>query len=177
MASPPRGLIMVNTGDGKGKSTASFGLAMRAVGQGLRVFLIQFIKGTWKTGEAEAAKRLAPELVLRTGLGDGFTWDTQDPDQDRATSREIWKLAREAIESGEYPLVIMDEINVAMDLGHLDTGEVVSVLKNRDPALHVMLTGRGALQEIIDCADLVTEMRKIKHPFDKGINAQRGIEF
>lgn len=177
MATPPHGLVLVHTGEGKGKSTAAFGLALRAVGQGLRVFLIQFIKGTWKTGEAEAAKRLAPELEIRSGLGDGFTWITQNPDQDRLTSREIWKIAREAVLSGRYGLVILDEINVAMDLGHIEPDEVIEVLRQRDPALHVLLTGRGAPAAIVEYADLVSEMRSVKHPFDKGITAQRGIEF
>lgn len=174
---PARGLVLVHTGDGKGKSTSAFGLALRAVGQGLRVFLIQFIKGTWKTGEAEAARRLAPELEIRAGLGDGFTWVTQDPDRDRLTSREIWKIAREAISSGRYHVVILDEINVAMDLGHIDPREVIAALEERDPAMHVVLTGRGAPGAIVEFADLVSEVRKIKHPFDEGVPAQRGIEF
>lgn len=177
MAKRPRGLVIVNTGDGKGKSTAAFGLALRAVGQGLRVYLIQFIKGTWQTGEAEAFKRLAPELETRVGLGDGFTWITEDPDQDRLTSQEIWKLGREAILSGKYKMVILDEINVAMSLGHLDPGEVIAALRERDPAHHVILTGRGAPEEIIAFADLVSEIHPVKHPFDAGVPAQKGIEF
>ncbi len=177
MAKRPQGLVLVHTGEGKGKSTSAFGLALRAVGQGLRVFLIQFIKGTWKTGEAAAARRLAPELEIRVGLGDGFTWITQNPDQDRLTSREIWKIAREAVFSKKYNMVIMDEINVAMSLGHLDPEEVIAALRERDPALHVVLTGRGAPQALIDYADLVSEVRSIKHPYDRGIKAQMGIEF
>ena len=177
MAKKPRGLVIVNTGEGKGKSTAAFGLALRAVGQGLRVYFIQFIKGTWKTGEAEAFKRLAPELELRVGLGGGFTWITKDPDQDRRTSQEIWKLGREAILSGKYAMVILDEINVAMSLGHLEIGEVIAALRERDPAIHVVLTGRGAPEELIAFADLVSEIRPVKHPFDADVPAQKGIEF
>ena len=177
MAKTARGLVLVHTGEGKGKSTSAFGLALRAVGQGLRVYLIQFIKGTWKTGEARAARRLAPELEIQVGLGDGFTWDTQDPDQDCRTSRGVWELGREAILSGRYGLVILDEINVALDLGHLDAEEVIGVLRQRDPALHVVLTGRGAPQALVDYADLVSEVRNVKHPYEQGIPAQRGIEF
>ncbi|MEE9274350.1 MAG: cob(I)yrinic acid a,c-diamide adenosyltransferase [bacterium] len=177
MANRPHGLVIVNTGEGKGKSTAAFGLAVRAVGQGIRVFLIQFIKGTWNTGEAVALKRLGPELEVRTGLGDGFTWITQDPDQDRLTSREIWKIGREAILSGGYGMVILDEINVAMDLGHLDPEEVIGALRERDPGLHVVLTGRGVPKALIEHADLVSEMVPVKHPYEKGVKAQRGIEF
>lgn len=177
MGESRRGLVLVITGEGKGKTTSAFGLALRAVGQGQKVFLIQFIKGTWKTGEVEAAKRLAPELEVRAGLGDGFTWITKNPDQDRLTSREIWKIACEAIESKKYHLVILDEINVALRYGHLETAEVIEVLERRDPALHVMLTGRDAPREIIDRADLASDVRKIKHPFDQGIKAQPGVEF
>jgi cob(I)alamin adenosyltransferase len=177
MAKKPRGLVIVNTGEGKGKSTAAFGLALRAVGQGLRVYFIQFIKGTWQTGEAEAFKRLAPELELRVGLGDGFTWITKDPDQDRRTSQEIWKIGREAILSGKYAMVILDEINLAISLGHLEAGEVIAALRERDPSLHVVLTGRDASEELIAFADLVSEIRPVKHPFDAGVPAQKGIEF
>ncbi len=177
MAKRPHGLVIVNTGKGKGKSTSAFGLALRAVGQGLRVYLIQFIKGAWQTGEAEAFKRLAPELELRVDLGDGFTWITKDPGQDRRTSQEIWKLGREAIFSGKYAMVILDEINVAISLGHLETGEVIAALRERDPSIHVVLTGRGASEELIAFADLVSEMRPVKHPVDAGISAQKGIEF
>ncbi len=177
MAKSGQGLVLVITGEGKGKTTSAFGLALRAVGQGQKVFLIQFIKGTWKTGEVEAAKRLAPELEVCAGLGDGFTWITKNPDQDRLTSREIWKIAREAIESKKYDLVILDEINLALRYGHLEAAEMIEVLERRDPALHVMPTGGGAPQEIIDCADLASDVRKIKHPFDRGVKAQPGVEF
>lgn len=170
------GLIIVNTGDGKGKTTAALGLAFRALGQGFKVFMVQYIKGKWKTGEKMMADRLAPDLEIRP-MGDGFTWDTQDPAQDIATTARIWEVSREAIQSGRYDMVILDEINVVMKLGYLDPGPVVACLKARDPRLHVVLTGRGAPPELIEAADLVSEVVAVKHPYKQGIKAQRGIEF
>jgi cob(I)alamin adenosyltransferase len=180
---PPRhdpkrrhGLIIVNTGDGKGKTTAALGLALRALGSGFTVFMVQFIKGKWKTGEKKMADRLAPELVILP-LGDGFTWDTKNPAQDIATTLKIWEVGKEAIASGRYDIVILDEINVVMKLGYLDPEPVVAFLKQRDPRLHVVLTGRGAPPAIIEAADLVSEVVAIKHPYRSGIKAQQGIEF
>jgi len=180
---PPRhdpkrrhGLIIVNTGDGKGKTTAALGLALRALGSGFTVFMVQFIKGKWKTGEKKMADRLAPELVILP-LGDGFTWDTKNPAQDIATTLKIWEVGKEAIASGRYDIVILDEINVVMKLGYLDPEPVVAFLKERDPRLHVVLTGRGAPPAIIEAADLVSEVVAIKHPYRSGIKAQQGIEF
>src|SRR5271168_558583 len=132
------GLIIVNTGDGKGKTTAALGLALRALGSGFTVFMVQFIKGKWKTGEKKMADRLAPELVILP-LGDGFTWDTKNPAQDIATTLKIWEVGKEAIASGRYDIVILDEINVVMKLGYLDPEPVVAFLKERDPRLHVVL--------------------------------------
>jgi cob(I)alamin adenosyltransferase len=183
-----RGLLIVYTGNGKGKTTASLGLAFRALGHGMKVFVLQYIKGKWKTGEKLLADRLAPDIEIRA-MGDGFTWDTNDPTQDIATTEAIWQASREAIESGRYDMVILDEINVVMKLGYLDPQVVVDFLQGRDPRLHVVLTGRGAPPAIIEAADLVSEVVMVKHPFKpdpsrphkpsktEGIRAQRGIEF
>ena len=171
-----RGLIIVNTGDGKGKTTAALGLAFRAVGVGFKVFMFQYIKGKWKTGEKKLADRLYPEIEIRP-MGDGFTWDTNNPDQDKATTTEIWEVSKEAISSGKYDMVILDEINVVMKLGYLDPAPVVEFLQARDPRLHVVLTGRGAPPSVIEAADLVSEIVAIKHPYKAGVKAQKGIEF
>jgi cob(I)alamin adenosyltransferase len=170
------GLIIVNTGDGKGKTTAALGLAFRALGSGFKVFMVQFIKGKWKTGEKKMADRLAPDLEILP-LGDGFTWDTKNPAQDIATTLKIWEVGKEAINSGKYDIVILDEINVVMKLGYLDPNVVVAFLKTRDPRLHIILTGRGAPAAIVEAADLVSEIVPIKHPYKSGIKAQQGIEF
>ena len=171
-----QGLIIVNTGDGKGKTTAALGLAFRALGVGFKVFMVQFIKGKWKTGEKKLADRLAPDIEIRP-MGDGFTWNTKNPAQDIATTLEIWEVGKEAIRSGRYDLVILDEINVVMKLGYLDPQLVVDFLKARDPRQHVVLTGRGAPPAIVEAADLVSEIVAVKHPFKAGVKAQLGIEF
>jgi cob(I)alamin adenosyltransferase len=170
------GLIIVHTGDGKGKTTAALGLAFRALGSGMKVFMVQFIKGKWKTGEKKMADRLAPDIEILP-LGDGFTWDTKNPAQDIATTLKIWDVGKEAIASGRYDIVILDEINVVMKLGYLDPALVVAFLKARDLRQHVVLTGRGAPPAIIEAADLVSEVVAIKHPYRSGIKAQLGIEF
>jgi cob(I)alamin adenosyltransferase len=170
------GLIIVNTGDGKGKTTAALGLAFRALGCGFTVFMVQFIKGKWKTGEKALADRLAPQIVILP-MGDGFTWDTKNPAQDMATTLKIWEVGKEAIASGRYDMVILDEINVVMKLGYLDPRVVVDFLKARNPRQHVVLTGRGAPPAIIEAADLVSEVVAVKHPYRSGIKAQQGIEF
>jgi cob(I)alamin adenosyltransferase len=171
-----RGLVIVNTGDGKGKTTAALGLAFRALGSGFKVFMVQYIKGKWKTGEKKLADRLAPDMVIRP-MGDGFTWDTKNPEQDIATTLKIWEVSREAINSGAWDIVILDEINVVMKLGYLDPQLVIDALKARDPRLHVVLTGRGAPGSIIEVADLVSEIVPVKHPYKLGVKAQLGIEF
>jgi cob(I)alamin adenosyltransferase len=170
------GLILVNTGDGKGKTTAALGVAFRALGNGFKVFMVQYIKGKWKTGERKMADRLAPDLEIRP-MGDGFTWDTKNPEQDIATTLRIWEVSKQAIASGRYDIVILDEINVVMKLGYLDPAPVVEFLKARDPRQHVILTGRGAPPSVIEAADLVSEIVPIKHPYKSGVRAQRGIEF
>jgi cob(I)alamin adenosyltransferase len=177
------GLVIVVTGDGKGKTTSSLGLVFRALGNGFRVFMVQYIKGKWKTGEKKLADllrahsdHLGVDVEIRP-MGDGFTWITQNKDQDIATTRQIWEVSKEAIASGKYDIVILDEINVVMKLGYLDPAEVISVLKERDPNLHVVLTGRGAPSAICDLADCVSEVRMVKHHYKAGIKAQQGIEF
>src|ERR1700726_1973774 len=153
------GLVMVVTGDGKGKTTSALGLAFRALGNGFRVFMVQYIKGKWKTGEKKFADllrghadHLGLDIEIRP-MGDGFTWITQNREQDTATTRQIWEVSKEAIASGKNDLVVLDEINVVMKLGYLDPQEVIAVLKERDPNLHVVLTGRGAPPEICEFAD------------------------
>lgn len=172
-----KGLIIVNTGDGKGKTSAAVGVAYRAAGNNMKVSMIQFIKGKWKTGERRLADKRVPNLEI-VPMGDGFTWDTQNPEQDRATANKTWQQGKQNILKGEYQLVILDEINYALHYGFLDVGEVVTTLKNKPPQLHVICTGRNAPPELVEIADLVTEMKCIKHPFaDQGIAAQKGIEF
>jgi cob(I)alamin adenosyltransferase len=179
------GLIMVVTGPGKGKSTSALGLAWRALGNGFRVFMVQYIKGKWKTGEKKLADllrahrdHLGLDIEIRP-MGDGFTWETQNRDQDIATTREIWEVSKEAIASGRYDLVILDEINVVMSerLNYLDPNEVAEFLKTKDPDLHVVLTGRGAPLVIRELADMVSEIAAVKHHYKAGVKAQRGIEF
>ena len=167
---------MIHTGSGKGKTTAALGLAFRAVGQGMPVFMVQFIKGNWPYGELEAAKRFENLLTIRP-MGEGFTWDTKNPERDRQKAREAWEMGKNAAISGKYPMVIFDEINYVLTYGSLPVSEVAEFLRNKPKDLHVVLTGRDAPQELIDLADLVTEMRDIKHPYEKGIKAQKGIEF
>jgi cob(I)alamin adenosyltransferase len=175
-----RGVIVVNTGDGKGKSTAAFGVAMRAAGHGQRVGIVQFIKGTWKTGEGAAFKRF-PEIDHVTA-GDGFTWNTQDRAKDIALTRAGWEAAKQMIEDSrgeepKYSVVILDELNIVLGYDYLPLEEVLPVLKNKPEALSIIITGRGAKDELIEIADTVTEMRPIKHAYQAGIKARRGIEF
>jgi cob(I)alamin adenosyltransferase len=177
------GLVMVITGSGKGKTTSALGLAWRALGNGFKVFMVQYIKGKWKTGEKKLADllrangdQLALDIEIRP-MGDGFTWVTQNREQDVATTREIWTVSKEAIASGRYDLVILDEINVVMKLGYLDPREVIDVLRGRNPDLHVVLTGRGAPPEVCEFADLVSEIQAVKHHYKAGVKAQQGIEF
>lgn len=170
-----RGLVVVNTGDGKGKTTAALGILMRAWGQGLRVVMLQFVKsrdGGW--GELEAARRLGVEVVP---LGDGFTWGSADLEGDRALARECWDRCRAAIEGGEYDVVIADEMTYCLTFGWLDVEEVLGVLRHRPAGEHVVITGRHAPRSLVEFADLVTEMREVKHPYRSGVTAQRGIEF
>ncbi len=173
-----KGLLMVNTGDGKGKTTCALGLMMRAAGRGMNCCMIQFMKSkTDRYGEHESAEALGIEVHT---MGDGFTWDTNNPEQDVKTSRETWALCVEKMRSEEYDLLVFDELVYVLDYKFLPLEEVISEIKSvreKQPHLHIVLTGRNAPQELIDAADLVTEMKEIKHPFNAGIYAQQGIEF
>ncbi len=172
-----QGLIQVYTGDGKGKTTCALGLSLRAVGQGFQVYMVQFMKG-WGTGEARiATERLAPNFTLRN-FGRQTLVNLKHPDpEDLALLREAWDLARQVLTAGEHDLVILDEINVALAFQLLPLAEVLEVLRRRPPWVEVVLTGRRALPEIIEAADLVTEMRPIKHYYEAGVPARRGIEW
>jgi cob(I)alamin adenosyltransferase len=171
-----KGLIIVHTGNGKGKTTAALGIALRCSGNKMKSWTVQFIKGSWKYGELEAAKRLAPYMEIRP-MGEGFTWETKNRTRDIEMARKAWELGREKMMSGEYDLVIFDEINYVIDYQYLEVDEVVECLRKKPPLVHVILTGRNAHSKIIEIADLVTEMKEIKHPFKQGLYAQRGIEF
>lgn len=170
-----RGVVIVNTGDGKGKSTSGFGVAIRALGHGQKVAVVQFIKGTWKTGEGQFFARF-PEIT-HVVSGDGFTWDTQDRDQDIAAATQGFNRAKALIEAGEHDVVILDEINVAANYGYLDPQAIAEVLKNKPEEVSVVVTGRNAPEEVIEAADTVTEMRMVKHAFEAGIRARKGVEF
>lgn len=173
-----KGLLIVNTGDGKGKTTAALGLLMRAAGRGLKCCLIQFMKSkSDRYGEHEAADELGIEVHT---MGDGFTWDTKNPEQDIKTSKETWALCVEKMRSREYELLVFDELVYVLDYKFLDVNEVLREIKEiraGQPHLHIVVTGRNAPPELVEAADLVTEMREIKHPFNAGIYAQQGIEF
>ena len=172
-----KGLIIVNTGDGKGKSTASFGLALRAAGNKMYVFIMQFMKGPWKAGERNALNELS-EYVEYEAMGDGFTWDTKNPEQDQKTARAAFEIAKEKMMSGKYQLLILDEINYVLEYKFFPLDDFLEMLRNKPENIHVVCTGRNANEKLIKMADLVTEMKLIKHPYDdQGIPAQKGIEF
>ncbi|MBN9390290.1 MAG: cob(I)yrinic acid a,c-diamide adenosyltransferase [Chloroflexi bacterium] len=173
--SQQKGLVVVNTGNGKGKTTAALGVLFRAWGRGMRVCMLQFIKATTSNyGENKAAKRLGIEIIP---MGDGFTWLSENIEKDKATARACWELCKQKIMSGDYDIVILDEMTYTLSYGWLDVNEVISVLKERPEGMHVIITGRNALPELVEYADLVTEMTEIKHPYSKGIKAQKGLEF
>ena len=170
------GITLLHTGEGKGKSSSAFGVAFRAAGWGLSVLVIQFIKGQWKTGEQQAAARF--DNIEWHALGDGFTWNTKNPAQDMATSRQIWTFCQDKIRTRHYDLVVLDEINYCCGYGWLSGAEIADFIRREKPSwMHLILTGRDAPPELIEVADTVTEMRKIKHAFDRGINAEQGVEF
>jgi cob(I)alamin adenosyltransferase len=175
-ATREKGLLIVHTGAGKGKTTAALGLAFRALGQGMKVGIVQFIKGAIPTGEAALAARLAPALEMHT-LGDGFTWNTQDREQDIASARRAWDKAVSLLRDESIDLVVLDELNAILRHDYLPLQEVLDELRRRRPMLHVVVTGRNARDELIELADLVTEMKLVKHPYRSGIKAQKGIEF
>lgn len=171
-----KSLLMVNTGAGKGKTTAALGTAFRALGHGQRVCVIQFIKGSWTYGETTAAERFEDLLEWHV-MGRGFTWKSDDLDKDTALARQAWSLAREKIDSRAYRLVILDELTYLITYKMLKEAEVVSFLENRPEEVHILVTGRNASDGLIGAADMVTEMAAIKHHKGSGIQAQRGIEF
>ncbi len=171
-----RGLVLVYTGAGKGKSSSAFGVIARALGWGQKVGVVQFIKGKWKTGERQFFAKFDDQLDWHT-MGEGFTWDTQDLDRDTATAQAAFAKACEMLESGGYDLVVLDEINIALRYDFLAEDDVIEGLRGRSQRTSVILTGRDAKPGICDYADLVSEMRAIKHPFDAGIKAVRGIDF
>ena len=176
-----KGLLIVHTGKGKGKSTAAFGLAVRALGNGMKVGIVQFVKGKWQTGERGVLEHFPDQVTIRT-MGEGFTWETQDRARDIAAAEKAWAVSREMIEASRgpnpaYDMVILDELNIVLRYDYLPLDEVVEVLANRPADLHVVVTGRNAKEPLIEAADLVTEMTMIKHPFRAGVKAQKGIEF
>ena len=176
-ATREKGLIVVHTGAGKGKTTAALGLAFRALGQGLKVGIVQFIKGAIPTGEAALAARLAGLPLEMHTMGDGFTWNTQDRAKDTASARRAWERAVALLRDPSFDVVILDELNVVIRHGYLPLEEVLDELRRKREMLHVVVTGRNARDELIDLADLVTEMKFVKHPYRSGVKAQKGIEF
>ena len=171
-----KGLLIVHTGKGKGKSTAAFGLLLRAVGRGFRCGVVQFGKDAWQSGERTAIERFGDQVQWHT-LGEGFTWETQDRTRDVEAARRAWAKTLELMADPSIRLIVLDELNIALRYDHLEIGEVVAALKGRRPDLHVVVTGRNAKAEMTDAADLVTEMTLVKHHFASGVKAQEGIEF
>ena len=176
-----KGLLIVHTGKGKGKSTAAFGLVVRAVGNGMKVGVVQYVKGKWQTGERGVLEKFPEQVEIRT-MGEGFTWETQDRARDIRAAENAWEVSKQMIEASrgddpKYDLVLLDELNIVLRYGYLDLAEVVEFLANKPQMLHVIVTGRNAKPELIDAADLVTEMTMVKHPFRAGVRAQKGIEF
>jgi cob(I)alamin adenosyltransferase len=171
-----KGLLIVNTGPGKGKSTAAFGLALRMLGHGRRVGVVQFVKGAWHTGERQAFTAFGDRIEWHS-MGEGFTWETQDKARDIAAAERAWGKASELIADPTIGLVILDELNIALRYDYLDLAAVVAALQARRDDLHVVVTGRNAKPELIAAADLVTEMTLVKHHFAAGVKAQKGIEF
>jgi cob(I)alamin adenosyltransferase len=171
-----QGLLLVHTGDGKGKSSSAFGVVARALGWGHRVGVVQYVKGNWITGERQFFARFPDQVVWRI-MGEGFTWETQDRERDIAAARAAWQVSLEMLHDPSLQLVVLDELNIALRYDYLDVAEVVEGLKGRPPEKHVCVTGRDAKPELIEAADLVTEMKQVKHPFEQGFKAQRGVDF
>ena len=171
-----KGLLIVHTGKGKGKSTAAFGLLLRAIGRGFQCGVVQFGKGAWQTGERVAIERFGDQVTWHT-LGEGFTWETQDRARDVAAAERAWARATELMEDPSIQLLVLDELNISLRYEHLDLGKVLAAFATRRPDLHVVVTGRNAKPELIEAADLVTEMVAVKHHFAAGVKAQPGIEF
>ena len=176
-----KGLLIVHTGKGKGKSTAAFGLVVRAVGNGMKVGVVQYVKGKWQTGERGVLEKFPEQVEIRT-MGEGFTWETQDRARDIRAAQNAWQVSKQMIEASrgddpKYDMVLLDELNIVLRYDYLNLAEVVEFLSNKPEMLHVIVTGRNAKPELIEAADLVTEMTMVKHPFRAGVKAQKGIEF
>jgi cob(I)alamin adenosyltransferase len=171
-----KGLIIVHTGKGKGKSTAGFGMVFRAIGNGMKVAVVQFVKGKWQTGERKALEAFRDQVSLST-MGEGFTWETQDRARDIAAARSAWEQAKGFILDDEHQMVLCDELNIVLRYDYLPVEEVIEVLRRKPRMKHVIITGRNARDELIEIADLVTDMTLVKHPFRSGVKAQLGIEF
>ncbi|MCP5080529.1 MAG: cob(I)yrinic acid a,c-diamide adenosyltransferase [Alphaproteobacteria bacterium] len=171
-----KGLLIVHTGKGKGKSTAAFGLVFRAIGHGFKIGIVQFVKGAWGTGERDVLEKFSDQVTIKA-MGEGFTWETQDRQRDIAAATQAWEEAKRMIADPDLNMVLLDELNIVLRYGYIDLDEVVEVLKNKPEMKHVIVTGRNAKDEVIEIADLVTEMTQIKHPFRDGVKAQVGIEF
>jgi len=170
------GLLIVHTGKGKGKSTAAFGLVFRSLGHGHKVGVVQFVKGAWETGERDVLMKFKDQVTFKT-MGEGFTWETQDRQRDIAAARAAWEEAKKMIADPSYNLILLDELNIVLRYDYLPLEEIIEVLNAKPEMTHVIVTGRNAKEELIEIADLVTEMTQIKHPFRDGVKAQVGIEF
>ena len=176
-----KGLLLVHTGKGKGKSTAAFGLVARALGNGMKIGIVQYVKGKWNTGERKLLEQFSDQVTIRT-MGEGFTWETQDKARDIRAAEAAWTVSQQMIEACReppptYDLIVLDELNIALRYGHLPITDVVEYLTRRPRQLHLVVTGRNAKSALIEVADLVTEMTEIKHHFKAGVKAQKGIEF
>jgi cob(I)alamin adenosyltransferase len=171
-----KGLLIVHTGKGKGKSSAAFGMVMRAIGHGMKVGVVQFVKGAWNTGERTVLERF-PELCTLKVMGEGFTWETQDRQRDIAAARAGWEQAKRMIGDPSYRMVLLDELNIVLRYDYLPQDDVIETLRQKPHDKHVIVTGRNASDRMIEIADLVTEMELVKHPFRSGVKAQPGIEF
>ena len=171
-----KGLLIVHTGKGKGKSSSAFGMVMRCLGHGMRVGIVQFIKGAWETGEARFLRRFPDQVVIKT-MGEGFTWETQDRARDVAAAERAWTAAKAMLADHNFAMVVLDELNVVLRYDYLPVAEILAGLAGRPAGQHVVVTGRNAPAALIDAADLVTEMTLVKHPFRDGIKAQPGVEF
>ena len=171
-----KGLLMVHTGKGKGKTTAAMGLVMRALGHGMKVGIVQFVKGTWETGERVVLEKFADQITIAV-MGEGFSWDSQDRQRDIAAAKAAWAVAQEMIADPAYDLILLDELNIVLRYHHLPIADVVAALTARRPDLHVVVTGRNAKPELIEAADMVTDMTMVKHHFRDDVKAQTGIEY
>ena len=171
-----RGLVIVHTGKGKGKSTAAFGMVFRSLGHGFNVGVVQFVKGAWETGERDVLEKFSDQVTIKA-MGEGFTWETQDRQRDIDSARAAWEEAKLMIANPDIKMVLCDELNIVLRYDYLPVEEVVEVLKNKPEDKHVIITGRNAKDEVIEVAALVTEMELIKHPFRSGVKAQAGVEF